>query len=234
MHRFEGKQVVVTGGAGALGSAVVERLAREGAAVIVPIEGDAKAGALHEMERVRTVEGVDLGEADACERFFAEAAGDGALWGSVHVAGGFAMGGIEGDDAPGQFAQMMRLNAQTCYLSCRSALRRMGDGGGRIVNVAARPALRPEQGGQMVAYAASKAAVAAMTGALAAEVKGRGVLVNAVAPSTIDTPANREAMPDADHAAWPTPEAIAETICFLACPSNTLTSGEVVPVYGKV
>lgn len=233
MHRFEGLRVVVTGGAGALGSSVVERLAGEGASVVVPIEPGGKTRGLQEMDRVRTVEGVDLGDAEACERFFAEAAGDGALWGSVHVAGGFAMGGIEGDDAPEQFAQLMRLNAQTCYLSCRAALRRMGDEGGRIVNVAARPALRPEQGANMVAYAASKAAVAAMTGALAAEVKDRGVLVNAVAPSVIDTPSNREAMPGADHDAWPTPAAIAETICFLACPSNTLTSGEVVPVYGR-
>ena len=85
----------------------------------------------------------------------------------------------------------------------------------------------------MTAYVASKAAVAALTQALAAEVAGRGVLVNAVAPSTIDTPANRLAMPKANHALWPTPAEIAETIVFLASPGNRVTSGAIVPVYGK-
>ena len=86
----------------------------------------------------------------------------------------------------------------------------------------------------MAAYAASKAAVAALTVALAEEVVKQGILVNAVAPSILDTPANRQAMPQADHAAWPKVEEVARTILFLASPDNKVTRGAVVPVYGRV
>ena len=102
---------------------------------------------------------------------------------------------------------------------------------GRIVNVAARPALVPTA--EMTAYAASKAAVAALTLSLAEELAPSGIWVNAVVPSIIDTAANRAAMPDANHASWPTPEEIAETIAFLASPQNEATRGALVPVYGR-
>jgi NAD(P)-dependent dehydrogenase (short-subunit alcohol dehydrogenase family) len=132
---------------------------------------------------------------------------------------------------------MLNMNFVSCYLCCRAALRGFGAAGGRpggrIVNVAARPGVEPRLGAGMAAYAASKAAVAAFTQALAAEVAGRGILVNAVAPSIIDTPANRAAMPKADHAAWPKPEEIAATIAFLASPANQVTTGAVVPVPGR-
>ena len=85
----------------------------------------------------------------------------------------------------------------------------------------------------MTAYAASKAAVAALTTALAEEVINRGILVNAVAPSTMDTPANRKAMPKAEYAAWPKVEEVAAAIVFLASPENRVTRGAVVPVDGR-
>ena len=96
-----------------------------------------------------------------------------------------------------------------------------------------RPALEWRVGAGMVAYTASKAAVAAMTVALAEEVVKEGILVNAIAPSTLDTPVNRQAMPKADHAAWAKVEEVAATIMFLASPDNRVTRGAVVPVYGK-
>jgi NAD(P)-dependent dehydrogenase (short-subunit alcohol dehydrogenase family) len=126
---------------------------------------------------------------------------------------------------------LMRMNASTCFLCCREAVRTLEGGEGRIVNVAARPAIVPT--GQMSAYAASKAAVAALTLSLAEELAGSGIWVNAIVPSIIDTAANRAAMPDADRGAWPTPAAIAETIAFLASPQNAVTRGALVPVYGK-
>ena len=105
--------------------------------------------------------------------------------------------------------------------------------GGRIVNVAARPALEPRLGAGMVAYTAAKAAVAAITQSLAEELARDGIWVNAVAPSILDTPANRAAMPDSDHAAWPGLDHVAETIAFLASPDNHVARGGVIPVYGR-
>jgi NAD(P)-dependent dehydrogenase (short-subunit alcohol dehydrogenase family) len=123
-------------------------------------------------------------------------------------------------------------NLVSAFLCCRAAVNTMTKGG-RIVNVAARPALEWRAGAGMAAYAASKAALAAMTVALSEEVAHDGILVNAVAPSIMDTPANRKAMPKADFDAWPKVDEVAATIAFLASPENAVTRGAVVPVYGK-
>ena len=109
----------------------------------------------------------------------------------------------------------------------------MAPGGGRIVNIAARPALEPRTGAGMTAYTIAKSGVAALTVALAEEVARDGVLVNAVAPSIMDTPANRKAMPKADFALWPKVEEVAATILFLSSPDNTVTRGAIVTVYGR-
>ncbi|MGC1777331.1 MAG: SDR family oxidoreductase, partial [Xanthobacteraceae bacterium] len=133
--------------------------------------------------------------------------------------------------------QQIDMNFLSCILCCRAAVQTMmakaPGGGGRIVNIAARPALEWRSGANMAAYAASKAAVAALTVALSEEVAKDGILVNAVAPSVLDTPANRQAMPKADFALWPKLEEVAATILFLASPDNRVTRGAVVPVYGK-
>jgi NAD(P)-dependent dehydrogenase (short-subunit alcohol dehydrogenase family) len=231
---FAGKRLVVTGGTGALGTAVVGLLLAAGAECHIPV--------LHarELERfphkaskgVRTTEGVDLTDEGAVTRFYS-GAGPG-VWGAVHIAGGFAFGAIEGV-SKAQFVSMMQMNALTCFLCCREAVKgiRAGKSGGRIVNVAARVGVIPELGTSMVAYTASKASVAAITQALAAEVAGDGILVNAVAPSIMDTPANRASMPNAEFTKWPKVEEVAATIVFLASPLNSVTRGAVVPVYGK-
>jgi NAD(P)-dependent dehydrogenase (short-subunit alcohol dehydrogenase family) len=139
------------------------------------------------------------------------------------------------ETAKADLMKQIDMNFVTAFLCCRAAVNAMtpSDAGGRIVNVATRPALEWRAGAGMVAYTASKAAVAALTVALAEEVVRAGILVNAVAPSTMDTPANRRAMPKADHAAWPKVEEVAATILFLASPENRVTRGAVVPVYGR-
>jgi len=143
------------------------------------------------------------------------------------------MGGIGETDEPALMKQL-RMNFVTCFLCCRAAVLAMRkSGGGRIVNVAARPALEPRQGAGTSAYTASKAAVVALTEALGEELAKEDILVNAVAPSVLDTPANRQAMPKAKHELWPKVEEVAATILFLASPENRVTRSAVVPVYGR-
>ncbi len=230
MSDYTDRNVIITGGAGALGSAVVKRLLDRGAECWVPCfdQKEHDAFELRSNERVHTEVCVNLADEDACESFFAKPP---SLWASIHIAGGFAMGAIE-ETSLSDWRQMQDMNATTCFLCCREAVKRMKDGnGGRIVNVAAKPALVPAGG--MVAYSASKAAVASITQSLAEEVKDDGIWVNAIVPSIMDTPANREAMPKADHAAWPKVDEVAATIAFLASPLNAVTRGALAPVYGK-
>jgi NAD(P)-dependent dehydrogenase (short-subunit alcohol dehydrogenase family) len=227
--QFANQTVIVTGGTGALGSAVVGVLLAAGARCRVPYIVDAEAAAFPYKDRVTLVDNCDLtAEADVARLY----GGVADLWASIHIAGGFAMGSVADTDKAAML-HMLNMNFVSCYLCCRAAVRGFGAAGGRIVNVAARPGLEPRLGAGMAAYAASKAAVAAFTQALAAEVAARNILVNAIAPSIIDTPANRAAMPKAEHGTWPKPEEIAATIAFLASPDNRVTTGGVVPVPGR-
>ena len=231
---FEGRTVIVTGGDGALGRAVVEALLAAGAVCHVPHRGE-QAGRLHDHQRLILHPGIELTDEAAVEGFYR---GVPQLWASIHIAGGFAFGAVAATPVSVLMGQL-GTNLVTCWLCCRSAVTALttltaAGSGGRIVNVAARPALEWRGGAGMAAYTASKAAVAAFTVALAEEVARDGVLVNAVAPSILDTEANRKAMPNADHGAWPKVEDVASTILFLASPANKVTRGAIVPVYGRV
>ncbi|OBQ67604.1 SDR family NAD(P)-dependent oxidoreductase [Mesorhizobium erdmanii] len=230
---LQGRHIIVTGGTGALGGAVVGRLLEQGAVCHVP---NAHAAApqhfpFAEHENVKLAHNVDLSDSAKVEAFYAQVP---ALWGSIHLAGGFAMAPVEKIESA-SFAEMMDTNARTTFLCSRAAIRSMLASGtsGRIVNVTARAGLDPRRGAGMVAYTASKAAVAAMTVAMAEELKAKGILVNAVAPSTLDTPANRADMPDADFTKWVSLEAAAEAIAYLASPANQAMSGTLVPLYGR-
>jgi NAD(P)-dependent dehydrogenase (short-subunit alcohol dehydrogenase family) len=234
MVAFSGAHVVVTGGTGALGSAVVARLRQAGAVChvtnLVAAELDHFA---HKNDAdVRVTSGLDLGDEAAVARFYASLP---PLWGSIHIAGGFAMAPVA-ETSAADFEAQFRMNTLSCFLCSREAVKaiRAAGKGGRILNVAARPGIEPRTGAGMVAYAASKGAVATMTQAMAEELAGEQIWVNAVAPSILDTPANRAAMPDAPHHLWVAPAAIAELIVFLASPDNRVTRGAVVPVYAGV
>jgi NAD(P)-dependent dehydrogenase (short-subunit alcohol dehydrogenase family) len=233
---FEGRHVVVTGGTGALGSAVVGQLLAADATCHIPCHSAEELKRFPYTQRCKIAEGVDLTDEKSVESFYTRfgSASGLALWASIHIAGGFAMGPVE-RASRADFARMMDMNALTCFLSCREAVRHMKarQSAGRIVNVAARPGLVPELGSGMVAYTASKAAVAAISQSLGAEVAGEGILVNAVAPSIMDTPANRASMPKADFAKWPKVEEVAATIVYLASPENAVARSGLVPVYGR-
>ena len=230
---YRDRHVVVTGGTGALGSAVVAALVAAGAQCQVPYRREAEAArfALRNHPQVKLIAASDLAEEATVARIYDAVPN---LWASIHVAGGFAFSPIAETDRALLMGQI-ETNLVSCYLCCRAAaavMRRSG-AGGRIVNVAARAALEWRTGASMTAYTASKAAVAALTAALGEELAGEGILVNAVAPSIMDTSANRQSMPKANHDKWPKVEEVARTILFLASPDNRVSRGAVVPVYGR-
>ncbi len=230
---FRDRHVVVTGGTGALGAAVIDALLQAGAWCHVPYRG---AKALEHSrhrgsDRVSFVEIHDLADEAAVSGYFESLQ---QLWASIHVAGAYAAAPIEHGDKALLLGQLESnlVSAYVCSRAAAIAMRRLRSGG-RIVNVAARQALEPRLGAGSVAYTIAKSGVAALTAALGAELARDDILVNAVAPSIMDTAANRQAMPKADYSAWPKVADVAATILFLASPENTVTRGAIVPVYGK-
>ena len=226
---MDGKVIVVTGASGALGKVVAEVALAHGARV---------AGvdyAAHQIaatpDRIE-LGGVDLSDAAQAKKAIDAAASHfGRLDALINIAGGFAFEAVaEGD--PKTWQHMYALNVLTALNASRSAIPHLvTSGSGRIVNIGAMGAL--QAGAGMGAYAASKAGVHRLTEALAAEFKGK-IAVNAVLPSTIDTPANRASMPKADFNKWVTPQELAEVILFLASDAASAVTGALLPVNGRV
>ncbi len=229
---YSGKHIVITGGTGALGTAVVSALVAAGATCTVPYvhEGEAQRFPVRGDPNVTLIAVSDLADEAQVAKLYAGI----ELWASIHIAGGFSPGKVADTDKTALMAQIDS-NLVSCFLCCRAAVNAMAAGGqgGRIVNVAARPALEWRSGAGMTAYTVAKTGVAALTVALAEEVAKDGILVNAVAPSIMDTPANRKAMPKANFDAWPKVEDVSATILFLASSDNKVTRGGIAPVYGK-
>lgn len=230
---FRDRHVIVTGGTGALGAAVVGGFLAGGAICHVPyyVEEEERNYPHRAHPRVQLIPGANLASQTVVGRIYDALP---KLWASIHLAGGFAASPVVETDES-ELMHMLRTNLVTCFLCCAAAVRsmRLGDAGGRIVNVAARPALEPRLGAGSAAYTASKAGVAVLTQALATEVLADRILVNAIAPSIMDTEANRKAMPKADYTLWPKVEEVAAAICHLASPDNRITSGAILPVYGR-
>ncbi len=219
--------VLVAGGTGFLGNAVVRELIGSGYDVAATWVVERERERL-ESEPVELIE-ADLFDADQVEKAMAAV---GELEAVVNLVGGFSDGPRVHETDPGEFEKMLRLNVMPGFLLARAAMPRMIErGGGAFVGVSARPALRPFAGA--AGYISSKAAVLALVQALDAEYKNDGIRCNAILPSVIDTPANREAMPDADHAKWVPPEQIAKVVRFLVSEDSAPTSGAAVPVYGR-
>lgn len=219
--------VLVAGGTGFLGQAVVRELLGAGYDVT------ATWIAPHERERL-AAESVELVQADLFdpEQVGAAVAAVGELEAVVNLVGGYADGKRVHETDPEDFDGLVRLNLRPGYLLARAAMPRLIErGGGSFVGVSARAALRPFGGA--AAYIASKAAVLAFIQALDAEYKHDGIRCNAILPSVIDTPPNREAQPDADHSKWVAPEEIARVVRFLVSDESESVSGAAVPVYGR-
>lgn len=222
------KIVVVTGAAGALGSALAARLAARGARVV----GLDMAPFRSEANLELAIGGVDLGDPEAIRRAFAtvESRFD-SLDGLANIAGGFAWETIA-DGSVDTWERMFKTNVRSCLLTSQASVPLLRKHGGAIVNVSAAASQRAEKG--MGAYTASKSAVSRLTESLAAELKDAGVRVNAVMPSIIDTPANRASMPDADFTRWVTSDALADAIIFLLSDESRAITGALLPVMGRV
>jgi len=226
---MDGKVIVVTGASGALGKVVAEVALARGARVAGVDYGTSQIAATP--DRIE-FGGVDLSDpAQAKKAIDAAASHFGRLDALVNIAGGFAYETVaEGD--PKTWQRMYALNVLTALNTSRSAIPHLAaSASARIVNVGAMGALQAGSG--MGAYAASKAGVHRLTEALAAEWKGK-ITVNAVLPSTIDTPANRASMPKADFGKWVTPQELADVILFLVSDAASAVTGALLPVSGRV
>jgi 3-oxoacyl-[acyl-carrier protein] reductase len=226
---MNGKVVVVTGASGALGKVVAAAALAKGARVagVDYAKPDTKA----------TPDRIDLGGVDLSDAAQAKQAIDAAVarFGRldilINIAGAFSFETIADGD-PKTWQRLYAINVLTALNASRAAMPHLvASPAARIVNIGAIGAL--QAGAGMGPYAASKAGVHRLTEALAAELKGK-VTVNAVLPSTIDTPANRAAMPDADFAKWVTAQELANVILFLASDDAGAITGALIPVSGRV
>jgi NAD(P)-dependent dehydrogenase (short-subunit alcohol dehydrogenase family) len=215
---------LVTGGTGGLGGAVTRAFVEAGWRTVVPYRTKPPEG-------VVAVE-ADLTDPESVHNVASVAAGapDAPLKAVVNLVGGFAMGGRVHETPIEDFERQFRTNLRPTYLVCAATIPHLvAGGGGSVVCLSSRAALRPFPGA--AGYITSKAAVLALVDALDAEYQRDNVRVNAVLPGVIDTPANREAMPDSDRADWVAPADIAKTILFLAGEESSTISGARIPVH---
>jgi NAD(P)-dependent dehydrogenase (short-subunit alcohol dehydrogenase family) len=236
------RSVVVTGAAGALGSAVARSLAKSAGYKVALVDIPKAEGALRELA-------AELGQGNACA--VPADTTDAAAWAealprierelgappsyAALIAGGWR-GGVplhaEKDDET--WRAMLTQNLETAHATLRALLPGMvARGHGSIVVVGSRAVERPWTSANASAYAATKAAVVALARAVAAEVLESGVRINAILPSTLDTTANRRAMPEADASAWVTTESAAGVVAFLFSDASRDISGAAIPLYGR-
>ena len=217
---------MVTGGFGALGRAIGDALLASGAQVALVDQAPVPAGVPEGTLACGSVNLCDQHAAQRCLEGVAERFG--GLDGIVNVAGGFAWESVEHGDIA-TWERMYAMNVRTALLASQAALPHLlRQGRGRIVNIGAMAAGRAQSG--MGAYAAAKSGVARLTEAMAEEFLDRGIAVNAILPSIIDTPANRAAMPDADTSRWVAPAALAQVVQFLLSDASAAVTGALLPV----
>lgn len=236
---FTNKVVVITGAAGNLGEAAARAFFNAGARLALvdnredrlpQVFGDLAAVS---PDRMLWVGGIDVTDETAVARMTSIIMD---RYGQIDVlgnmAGGFRMGTAVAETPLKDWEFMLNLNAKSVFLVCRAVIPHMlANGSGKIINVAARAALKGQA--KMAPYVVSKSAVVRLTESMAAELKDEGINVNCILPGTIDTPQNREAMPNANFEKWVTPEALADVIVFLASEAGRAVIGAAIPVYGR-
>lgn len=230
---FTGKVIIVTGAAGSLGSAVARKLILGGArCALLDVHHECLQTRYQAQLPSELLLAVDLTQADSVQAAVAQVL---AHWGRIdgiaNIAGGFKMGPRLHETAEADWDLMLDRNARSVFLMCRAVIPHLlTQGGGKIVNIAARAALAGRA--RMAPYVVSKAAVVRLTESLACEYKQDHININCILPGTIDTPQNRQEMPNADFSQWVSTEALAEVVCFLLSESACAIHGAAIPVYG--
>ncbi|HUK59035.1 MAG TPA: SDR family NAD(P)-dependent oxidoreductase [Stellaceae bacterium] len=231
----DGRVVMITGAAGALGRAVAQAFAATGARlVLLDLEERALAARFGGDDERFLLVAANLGDGNAVVAAVQKAL---ARWGRIdvlcNIAGGFHMGEAVHETSDEAFRRMIELNAGSVLRTARAVVPAMlKQGSGKIVSVAAMGGL--SGGATMAAYSASKSAVVRLTESMALELRDKNINVNCVLPSTIDTEANRASMPKADFARWVEPAALADVILFLASDAARALNGAAIPVVGRV
>jgi NAD(P)-dependent dehydrogenase (short-subunit alcohol dehydrogenase family) len=225
---LDGKLVIVTGGSGALGGPVTNAFEARGARVIAV----GRSARPSDPSRPNVIPmAADMTSSREVQNLVAEAiARFGGIDVVVHLMGGFA-GGHDADSAPDdELDRMIDANLRSAWNVFRAAIPTMKGHGGAILAVGSRSAVEPSPGS--AAYAASKAALVSLVKSIAAEVSLSGIRVNVVLPGTLDTAANRQAMPEADRSGWVPPENVASLLVWLASEAGRSVNGAAVPIYG--
>jgi NAD(P)-dependent dehydrogenase (short-subunit alcohol dehydrogenase family) len=227
-NSLAGRTVIVFGGTGALGSAVVKRTLDDDAAVVIADAATPKSSDERSNVRNVTVDALDEESVASCFDTL-----DAAPWAVVNLIGGFAEGQAIADLDLSVLRRQLELNLVTAAVITKYAVRHIKAGGfgGRIVHTSSRVATQDGHDG--FSYSVSKLAVVRLVEATAAEVRDDSITVNCVMPSIIDTPANRSSMPKADYAKWPRADQVADVISFLVSDASELISGAALPVYGR-
>ena len=235
--KTKNRNVLITGGTGILGSAVTKTYLAKGNTVAVTylFDNEVERFKQHNPELSEDVTFLFANVTDEVEvqntiqEFITQFGHIDIL---VNVVGGFVGGIPTAELEEERWDFMMNLNLKSVYLCCKAAIPHMTERGyGKIVNVSARAGLKGEA--RLSAYCVSKGGVRTLTESLAAEVMDSGINVNCIMPSIMDTPMNREAMPDEDHGRWVKPEDVAKVIYFLTSNDSAIINGAAIPVYGR-
>jgi NAD(P)-dependent dehydrogenase (short-subunit alcohol dehydrogenase family) len=225
--------IIITGANGNLGTAVVKKFLAESYKVIAVDHSGSHLG-FADRNPLFELHGIDLTDEAKSETFIKEAA---SLYGNIDcgvlLAGGFAMGGIDTTDSAA-LKKMFSLNFETAYHIARPLFQHMMQNGyGRLVFTGARPGLQHGEGTNKIAYTLSKSLLFTLADILNKEAKGKNVVVSVIAPSTIDTPLNRESMPNANFNDWVKPEQIADLLEFICSAKADAIREPVYKIYNN-
>ena len=237
MFDFSNKTVMVSGATGNLGGVLALTFKASGAKLALVDRGEDRLRQafpdLVGLPDYLLVNCADLMDEGAVEASVSEAMQHfGRIDVLVNTVGGFRAGKMLHETPIETWDFLLNLNARSVFIACKKVIPQMlNQGSGKIINVAARPGIEGQAG--MAAYSASKSAVIRLTESMAAELKDQRVNVNCIIPGTIDTPQNREAMPDADYSTWVAPESLADVIFFLSSAAARDIHGSAIPVYGR-